>query len=61
MKLLDKMYKYKTMLAYCLKCSRNTKNINLKIAVTSNTKTMISNCAICGSKKSKFMKGTGSK
>ena len=57
MKLLDKMHKYKTMLSYCLKCRKNTKNINLKISVTSNCKTMIlSNCAICGSKKSKFIK-----
>ena len=57
MKLLDKMHKYKTMLSYCLKCRKNTKNINLKISVTSNCKTLIlSNCAICGSKKSKFIK-----
>ena len=57
MKLLDKMHKYKTMLSYCLKCRKNTKNINLKISATSNCKTMtLSNCAICGSKKSKFIK-----
>ena len=36
---------------------KNTKNINPKISETSNGKTMIlSNCAICGSKKSKFIK-----
>ena len=57
MKSLDKMHKYKTMLPYCLKCRKNTKNINPKISVISNGKTMIlSNCAICGSKKSKFIK-----
>ena len=54
MKLLDKMHKYKTMLSYCLKCSKNTKNINPKISETTNGKTMIiSNCATCCSKKSK--------
>ena len=56
MKLLDKMH-VKTMLSYCLKCRKNTKNINPKISVTINGKTMIpSNCAICGSTKSKFRK-----
>ena len=52
-----KIIKYKTMLSYCLKCRKNTENINPKISGTSNGKTMIlSNCAICGSKKSKFIK-----
>ena len=51
------MHKYKTMLSYCLKCRKNTENINPKTSRTSNGKTMIlSNCAICGSKKSKFIK-----
>ena len=45
------------MLSYWLKCRKNAKNINPKISVTSNGKTMIlSNCAICGSKKSKSIK-----
>ena len=57
MKLLDEMYKYKTMLSYCLKYRKNTENINPKISVTSNGKTMVlSNYAICGIKKSKFIK-----
>ena len=57
MKLLDKMHKYKTILPYYLKCRENTKNMNPKISVTNNGKTMIlANCAICGSKKSKFIK-----
>ena len=57
MKLLDEMHKYKTMLSYYLKCRKNTKNINPKISEIRNGKTMIiSNCAICGSKKSKFIK-----
>ena len=45
------------MLSYCLKCRKNTENINPKISGTSNGKTMILwNCAICGSKKSRFTK-----
>ena len=42
---------------YCLKCKRYTKNINPQVSSTSNGKMMIlSKCAICGSKKSKFIK-----
>ena len=48
------MYK---MESYCLKCKKNTENIDPKISSTSNDKAMIlSNCAICGSKKSRFIK-----
>ena len=44
------------MLPYCLKCRKNAKSIYPKISVTSNGKTMIlSNYAISGSKKSKFI------
>ena len=51
------MHKRKTMLSYCLNCRKNTENINQKLSGTSNGKTMLlSNCAICGSKKSKFIK-----
>ena len=51
------MHKYKRMLSSCLKCRKNTEKINRKISGTSNGKTMIlSNCAICGSKKSKCIK-----
>ena len=36
---------------------KNTEGINRKISATSNGKTMIlSKCAICGTKKSKFIK-----
>ena len=46
------MHMYK-MESYCLKCKKNTENKD----PTSNGKAMIlSNCAICGSKKSKFIK-----
>ena len=45
------------MESYCLKCRKYTKNINPYISSTSNGKLMIlSKCAICNSKKSRFMK-----
>ena len=45
------------MLSYGLKCKKNTESINPKVSKTRNGKTMIlSECAICGSKKSKFIK-----
>ena len=45
------------MLTYCLKCKRNTKNIDSKMLETKNGRLMLSlKCAICGSKKSRFMK-----
>ena len=45
------------MLSYCLKCKKNTENINPKVSKTNNGKTMmLSKCAIRGSKKSKFIK-----
>ena len=45
------------MLSYCLKCRKNTENINARESKTSNGKTMIlPKCAIRGSKKSKFIK-----
>ena len=45
------------MLSYCLKCKKNTESINPKVSKTTNGKTVIlSKCAICSSKKSKFIK-----
>ena len=45
------------LLSYCLKCRKNTENISQRVSKTSNGKTMIvSKCALCGSKKSKFIK-----
>ena len=45
------------MLSYCFKCRKNTKSINPKVSKTNNGKAIIfSTCAICGSKKSKFIK-----
>ena len=44
------------MESYCLKCKKYTKNINPQVSSTSNGKLMIlSKCAICNSKKSKFI------
>ena len=45
------------MLSYCFKCKWNTENINPRVSKTSNDKTIIlSKCAICDSKISKFIK-----
>ena len=50
------------MRCYCLKCRKNTENINPKVSGTSNGKAMIlSKCAICGSKKSRFIKNQEAK
>ena len=45
------------MESYCLKCKKNTENIDPKVSGTNNGKIMIlSKCAICGCKKSRFIK-----
>ena len=45
------------MKSYCLKCKKDTENINPRISKTSNDRAMVlSKCAICGSKKSRFIK-----
>ena len=42
---------------YCLACRKYTKSINPKIVRNKHNRSMIqSNCAICGSKKSRFIK-----
>ena len=44
------------MESYCLKYKKRTENINPQVSSTSNGKIMIlSKCAICNSKKSKFI------
>ena len=44
------------MKSYCLKCRKDTENIDPKISSSSNGRAMIlSKCAICGSKKSRFI------
>ena len=50
------------MKSYCLKYKKYTKNINPQVSSTSNGKLMIlSKCAICGSRKSKFIKKQNAK
>ena len=53
------MYK---MELYCLQCKKNTENIDPETSSTSNGKAMIlSKCAMCGSKKSRFIKSQEAK
>ena len=50
------------MESYCLKCKKYIENINPKVSGTSNGKAMIlSNCAICSNKKSRFIKNQEAK
>ena len=45
------------MNSYCLSCKKVTKNINPKIVRTKNNRLMmLSKCAICNNKKSRFIK-----
>ena len=45
------------MLTYCLMCRKDTKNIDSKMIKTKNGKlVLLSKCAVCSSKKSRFMK-----
>ena len=53
------MYKMKS---YCLKCRKDKENIDSEILSSSNGKAMIlSKCAICGGKKSRFIKNDEAK
>ena len=50
------------MKSFCLKCRKNTENINPRVSKMSNGRTMMwSKCAICGSKKSRFIKNQEAK
>ena len=50
------------MKTYCVKCRKDTEDIDPEISSSSNGKAMIlSNCAICGSKKSRFIKNQEAK
>ena len=50
------------MKSYCLKCRKDTENINPRVSGTSNGKAMIlSKCLICGGKKSRFIKNQEAK
>ena len=45
------------MLSYCLKCRKNTGNKNTEVVKTKDRRIMLlSKCAVCNSKKSKFLK-----
>ena len=45
------------MESYCLKCKKNTENMDPNVLASSNGRVMIlSKCAICGGKKSKYIK-----
>ena len=53
------MYKIES---YCLKCRKNTENMDPKVSASSNGRVMILlKCAICGSKKSRFIKNQEAK
>ena len=50
------------MKPYCSKCKKDTEIIKQRVSKTNNNKTMIlSKCAICGSKKSRFIKNQEAK
>ena len=50
------------MKSYCLKFRKDTENIDPKISSSSNGRAMVlSKCAICGSKKSRFIKNQEAK
>ena len=50
------------MKSYCLKCRKGTETITPRVSSTSNGRKMIlSKCAICGSKKSRFIKNQEAK
>ena len=50
------------MKSYCLKCRKDTENINPIVSKTSNNRAMVlSKCAICRSKKSRFIKNQEAK
>ena len=50
------------MKSYCLKFRKDTENIDPKISTSSSGRAMIlSKCAICGSKKSRFIKNQEAK
>ena len=45
------------MQTYCLNCKKDTENINSKVIKTKYGRSMLlSECALCGNKKNKFIK-----
>ena len=51
------MQEHIKMKSYCLKCRKNTENINSRVSKT----IVLSKCVISGSKKSKFVKNQEAK
>ena len=50
------------MKPYCLKCRKDTENINSRVSNTSKGRTIKSSkCAICGGKKTRFIKNQEAK
>ena len=50
------------MKPYCLKCRKNPENINPRVSKTINGRIMVLwKCAICGCKKSRFLKNQEAK
>ena len=50
------------MKSYCLKCRKDTEIINPRVSNSSNSrKTILSKCATCGSRKSRFIKNQEAK
>ena len=50
------------MKSYCLKCRKDTENIDSRVSNTSNGRTMIlSKCAVFGGKESRFIKNQEAK
>ena len=45
------------MLTYCLKCKKDTENVNSKVIKRKSGRPMLlSECDVCGNKKSRLMK-----
>ena len=45
------------MLTHCVKCKKDTESVDWKVLKTKNGRPMLSSkCAVCGSKKSRFVK-----
>ena len=50
------------MKSFCLKCRKATKNINPRVSKRTNDRTIVlSKCAICGSKKLRFIENQEAK
>ena len=55
--LTDFLWRIKNMQTYCVKCRKNTENLNSKIFKTKNGRLIMQlKCAECGIKKSRFVK-----